>query len=463
MTFLKKYIGDKAFYKMAIKVTLPIMIQNLITNFVSLLDNLMVGSLGTEQMSGVSIVNQLLFIFNLAVFGALSGAGIFTAQFYGKKDDDGIRYTLRYKLGIVLLIFTLGMIIFNVLDENLISLYLHESDSAGDIALTLDYAQSYLKTMLWGLLPFCIAQIFSSTLRETGETVAPMVAGFIAVAVNCCFNWVLIFGKLGAPALGVVGAAVATIISRYVECFVLIVYTLTHKNRFTYLKGAFRSFFIPKKTFRAITVKGMPLLFNEFFWSMGMSLLNMAYSLYGISVVAGTSISSTVMNLASIAFIAFGGSIGIIIGKLLGANKFEEAVDTDRKLIAFSAFCSVVIGIFVFIIGDKIPNVYNTTEESKELAGYFIRTCAFFVPIHSLANSSYFTIRSGGKTLVTFLMDSVFIMCVSVPFAFSFYYIFGLSIKTTFLLVQCIDIIKVIVGLTLVKKKVWLNNIVGSN
>ena len=223
MTFLKKFIGDKAFYKMAIKVTLPIMLQNLITNFVSLLDNLMVGALGTEQMSGVSIVNQLLFIFNLAIFGALSGAGIFTSQFYGKKDDDGIRYTIRYKLGITLLIFLAGIVIFNTLDERLISLYLHESDGAGDIALTLSYAQNYLKTMLWGLLPFCVAQIFSSTLRETGETVAPMVAGFIAVAVNCCFNWVLIFGKLGFPALGVEGAAIATITSRYVECIAIII------------------------------------------------------------------------------------------------------------------------------------------------------------------------------------------------------------------------------------------------
>ncbi len=448
---------------MAVKVTLPIMIQNLITNFVSLLDNLMVGSLGTEQMSSVSIVNQLLFIFNLAIFGALSGAGIFTAQFYGKKDNEGIRYTLRYKLGITLLIFVVGVVIFTTLDNKLISLYLHESDGIGDIGITLGYAQSYLKVMLWGLLPFCIAQIFSSTLRETGETVMPMVAGFIAVVVNCCFNWVLIFGKLGAPALGVVGAAIATVISRYSECLFLIIYTICKKKRFPYLKGAFRSMYIPVKTFKLITIKGMPLLFNECFWSMGMSLLNMAYSLYGISVVAGTSISSTIMNLAGVAFIAFGGSIGIIIGKLLGADKFEEAVDADRKLIALSAFTSVVIGIFVFIIADKIPDFYNTTDEAKAFAAYFIKVCAIFIPVHSFANSSYFTIRSGGKTLITFLMDSVFIMFVSVPFAFAFNRIFNLPIETTFFLVQAIDIIKVIIGLTLVKKKVWLNNIVNTD
>ncbi len=461
MSIFKKFVGDKAFYKMTLTIAVPIMIQNFITNFVSMLDNLMVGSLGTEQMSGVSIVNQLIFVFNLAIFGALSGAGIFTAQFYGKNDNDGIRYTLRYKLIVSVLLFLIALGVFLLFDDNLINLYLHESDGSGDIALTLNYAKEYLKVILLGLLPFCIAQIFSSTLRETGETVAPMVAGFIAVLTNCAFNWVLIFGKFGFPALGVVGAATATVISRYVECVVILFYVVKKKHRSPYFKGAFRRFSIPKKVFKDITFKGMPLLFNEFFWSLGMSLLSMAYSLYGISVVAGYSISSTVMNLASIAFISLGNSIGIIIGKQLGANKFKEAVDTDRKLIAFSAFLSAVIGVVVFLVGDKIPLLYNTTEESKELAGYFIRVCAMFIPVHAFANATYFTIRSGGKTLITFLMDSVFIMCVSVPIAFSLYYVFKLPIWYTFPIVQCIDIIKVIIGIILVKKKVWLNNIVA--
>ena len=126
MSFLKKFVGDKAFYKMTLAVAVPIMIQNFITNFVSMLDNLMVGSLGTEQMSGISIVNQLIFVFSLAVFGALSGAGIFTAQFFGKNDNEGIRYTLRYKLMISLVLFTLAMLIFIFLDDTLINLYLHE-------------------------------------------------------------------------------------------------------------------------------------------------------------------------------------------------------------------------------------------------------------------------------------------------------------------------------------------------
>lgn len=457
---LKKYFGDKNFYKTVMSVAVPIMIQNFITNFVSMLDNLMVGSLGTEQMSGVSIVNQLIFVFNLAVFGALSGAGIFTAQFFGKNDPDGIRYTIRYKVIVTLLLFGVAIFIFNVFEEPLINMFLHESDANADVVLTLEFAKKYLKTILWGIFPFCVAQIFSSTLRETGETVAPMVAGFIAVLTNCLFNWVLIFGKLGFPQLGVQGAAIATNISRYVECAVIIVFVILKRKKFTYFKGVFRSFGIPKKVFKDITVKGMPLLFNEFFWSLGMSLLSVAYSLHGIDVVAGYSISSTVMNLANIAFISLGSSIGIIIGKQLGANEFEKAYDTDRKLITFSVVLSIGIGVIVFLIGDKIPLLYNVSDASKEYAAFFIKVCSVFIPVHAFANASYFTIRSGGKTLVTFLMDSVFIMCINVPVAFALFYAFHLSIWVIFPIVQAIDIIKVIIGMTLVKKKVWLNNIV---
>lgn len=457
---LKKYIGNKAFYKTVMTVALPIMIQNFITNFVNMLDNLMVGRLGTEQMSGVSIVNQLIFVFGLAVFGALSGAGIFTAQFHGKKDDEGIRHTLRYKAMVTLLLFVVATIIFIVFDDELISLYLHESDSGGNIDLTLSYAKDYLKIMVWGAFPFCITQIFSSTLRETGETVTPMFAGVAAVVTNCCFNALLIFGLLGFPALGVRGAAIATTISRFVESGIVIIYIVVKRKKFAYFKGAFKSLSIPKRTFKDITFKGMPLLFNEFFWSLGMSLLSVAYSLHGIDVVAGYSISSTVMNLANIAFISLGSSIGIIIGKHLGANEFEKAYDTDRKLIAFSVAISILIGGVVFLIGDKIPLLYNVSDASKEYAAYFIKVCALFIPVHAFANASYFTIRSGGKTLITFLMDSVFIMGVNVPIAFVLYYAFHLPIWVSFPIIQAIDIIKVVIGIILVKKKVWLNNIV---
>ena len=460
---IKKYIGTKDFYKATLTVAVPIMIQNFITNFVSMLDNLMVGSLGTEQMSGVAVVNQLLFICNLAIFGALSGAGIFTAQFYGKDDNDGIRYTVRYKILSVTLLVAAFVVLLILFDEPLINLFLHEADESADPLLTLNYGKQYLAVMVWGLIPFAAAQTVSSTLRETGETVAPMAAGFIAVLTNCLFNYILIFGKFGAPALGVVGAATATVISRFVELTIIVVYIIRKRSRFVYIKGLFKSFKIPKPVFKVITVKGMPLLFNEFMWSSGMSLLSVAYSLHGISVVAGYSISSTVMNLSNIVFLSLGSSIGIIVGKLLGAGKFDEAIDTARKLIAFSVTISACISVIVFNLGGLIPCLYNTSAESKEFAAYFIKVSSLVAPIDAFANASYFTIRSGGKTFITFLMDSIFVLAINVPAAFLLYYVFGVSIWVTFPVVNALFLLKVAFGYVLLKKRVWVNNIVTNN
>ena len=180
----RQLIGDKAFYKSLLAVAVPIMLQNGLTNLVSLLDNIMVGAVGTEQMSGVSIVNQLLFVFTLCVFGGLGGAGIYTAQFFGKNDQKGVRYTFRFKLMLVASLLAVGLAVFVLLSEPLIAMYLHEGSETGDIVATAEYGAKYMRVMLWGLLPFAIQQAYGSTLRETGETMLPMKAGIVAIFVN---------------------------------------------------------------------------------------------------------------------------------------------------------------------------------------------------------------------------------------------------------------------------------------
>lgn len=457
---LKQFIGDRAFYKMTLTVALPIMLQNFITNLVSMLDNLMVGALGTEQMSGVSIVNQLVFIFNLAVFGAMGGIGIFTAQFFGRGDHEGVRYTLRVKIYTAALITAAALGVLLAAQEPLISLFLHDAENTGSVDLTMAFAKEYLAVILLGLVPFAFSQAFAATLRETGDTFTPMITGVIAVAVNCLFNWLLIFGHMGFPRMGVRGAAVATVLSRYVELFIIVVYAVVKRQRFPYIKGLFRGFSVPGGMLASIVRKALPLLCNEILWSAGMSTLSVAYSLHGLSVVAANSIASTVTNLFYIAFLSLGSSIGIISGNLLGAGKHEEAVDTVRKLIAFSLTVSVVMGTVLFLVGGEIPRLYNTSDESKALAGYFIRVCACFSPFVAFTNASYFTLRSGGKTLITSIFDSGTLWVFYVPVAFGLFYLFHLPIRTVFPIVQAIELLKVSVAFVLVKKKVWVKTII---
>ena len=182
---------------MALTVALPMMIQNAVTNFVSLLDNIMVGRVGTLQMTGVSVVNQLLFVYNLCVFGAVAGAGIFTAQFYGQKDDEGIRQTFRFKIFICTLIAAIGISLLLIKGDSLIGLYLRGEATAAERTAALGYGRDYLAIMLIGLIPFTFNNAYASSMRETGQTVVPMVGGLVAVAVNMSLNYVLIFGTLG--------------------------------------------------------------------------------------------------------------------------------------------------------------------------------------------------------------------------------------------------------------------------
>lgn len=460
---MKKYIGDKKFYLMVLSVAVPIMIQNGITNFVSLLDNIMVGQVGTEQMSGVAIVNQLLFVFNICIFGGVSGAGIFTAQYYGSGDHKGIRDTFRMKLYISFGITAIGLLVFALMGEQLIALYLHDTGNAGSLEATLMYARRYLRIMMIELLPFAIVQVYSGTLRETGETLLPMKAGIVAVFINLVLNYILIFGKFGAPALGVEGAAIATTVSRFVELFIVAGWTHRHTERNAFIIGAYRSLKIPGHLVGKIILTGAPLMLNEAFWSAGQALLMQCYSVRGLSVVAAFNISSTISNVFNVVFIALGNAVGIIVGQLLGAGKLEEAKDTDRKLIFFSTASCMVIGAVMAVLSPLFPMLYNTSGEIRTLATWFIVVASVCMPIYSFANASYFTLRCGGKTLITFFFDSVYTWVVNIPLAYVLSRFTGMNIVLLYFICQFVDIIKCIIGYVLIKKGVWMNVIVKSD
>lgn len=458
--FRKKFIGDRAFYKMVLAVAVPIMIQNGITNFVGMLDNIMVGRVGTEQMTGVAIVNQLMMVYYLCVFGGLAGAGIFTAQYYGQKDDKGIRHTFRYKFWMALILTAGAVLVFLAAGPKLIQMYLSGSNDGGDPVAALGYGKSYLKVMLSGLPAFMLLQIYVSTLRECGETIVPMKAGIIAVAVNLCLNYLLIYGKWGLPALGVVGAAVATVVSRYVEMAVVIFWTHKNKERNRYMEGAYKTLKVPLALAGKFFVKGAPLLVNETLWSAGMAMLMQCYSVRGLSVIAGLNIANTINNVFNVVFIALGDAVAIVVGQLLGAGKMEEARDTDNKIIAFSVGCCVGIAVLMAAIAPFFPQIYKTEEGVKALAVQFILAQAVFMPQMAFIHAAYFTLRSGGKTIVTFLFDSVFVWCVTIPVAYGLSRFTNLPVIVIFAMVQIADWIKCAIGFILVKKGVWMQNIV---
>lgn len=459
---LRSLIGNKAFYRMVLAIAVPVMIQNGITQFVGVLDNLMVGRLGTEQMSGVAIANQLIFIFNLCIFGGLSGAGIFGAQFAGKRDVEGIRSVFRFKLLVCIVICAVCLAAFGFWNGPLISLFLHEGSAEGDLALTLAYGLEYIRIMLLGLAPYALSQAYSSTLRETGETLRPMIASIAAVLTNLVLNYLLIFGKLGLPAMGPAGAAVATVISRFVELGLIMYWAHAHPERTPFFLGAYRTLHVPRALAVHIVQKGMPLLLNEALWSVGMSMLNQCYSTRGLAVIAAVNISSTVANLFNISFQALGSSIGIVVGNLLGAGKAEEARDTDRKMIAFSVATCFLLGGLLAVVSGAIPNLYNTTAEVKALAAAFLLISACSMPFHAFSHACYFTLRSGGQTKITMLFDSGYVWCVCIPVAFVLSRFTDIHIVPMFFICTALEIFKCIAGYLFVKSGKWVRTIVPS-
>lgn len=455
---LKSYIGDKAFYKRTLAIAIPMIIQNAVTNLVNLLDNLMVGSLGTEQMSGVAIVNQFIFVFNLAIFGAVSAAGIFTAQFNGRGDNVGVRNTLRIKLVACLIIGVLGVGVLTFFGSDLSQAFLHEG-SDGDLVLALRSAENYLAYIVIGLIPFAISQAYASTLRETGQTVVPMVASVVSIATNFVLNGLLIFGLFGFPELGVAGAAIATAISRFAEIGILVFWAHTNKAKCPYIVGLFRDFKVPATLIKQILVKGTPILFNELFWSLSITVSNQCYSTRGLDVIAAMNISFTLQNLLSVSYFALSSSIAIIVGNLLGAGKIEEAKETDKKLLAFSVFMGMCMMGVQFALSGVFPLLYNTTHSVRELSRYIMICFGFTMPAAALATATYYTIRSGGRVFVTMLFDSVYAWVIVMPVVACLSYFTDLSFYYMLPIVLVVENLKLIPGLILVHNGMWARQI----
>lgn len=458
---LQRYVGDRTFYRKALSTALPIILQNLITNFVAMLDNIMVGQLSTAQISAVTISNNnLLFIFNLCMFGCASCAGIFTTQFHGSGDQEGIRHTFRFKFISCMLLTVAAAAVLYFGSDPLIGLYLKGEGDPQLASDTLLYGRQYLHIMIIGLIPFSITNAYAGTLRECGHPTVPMIAGIAATVVNLVGNYILIFGHFGAPAMGVAGAAIATVLSRYVELLIVMVWTHSHPEKNPYIKGVYRSCHIPAPLLKNILVKGFPLLLNETLFSAGLAFLNQCYSLCGLDVVPALSISTTIYNLTAVIFRSLGITVGIITGQMLGAACTEAEVrDSNRKLIAMCVVSGVLFGMVTAALCNVFPQIFNTTESVRHLAAQLILISAFYMPLHAYIMPVYFTLRSGGKTLITFLFDCGAIWALMIPLAFCLTRFTSMPILPVYILCNAVDAIKCVIGMIMIRKGSWIQNL----
>ncbi len=451
---MRSFIGDRHFYKRLFAISLPIVLQQLLTSSLQLIDNLMVGDLGELAIGSVSVVNQLYFVIILITFGALGGAGIYTAQYFGSKEEEKLKQTFRFKLIVALLLVILSIVVFSVLGEYLIGFFTENQ-------VTIAGGMDYLNIVKWSMLPWAFSIAISTTFREIGTTKPLLWITLGAIITNTVLNYLLIFGNFGFPYLGIEGAAYATLASRVVE-FLLMFVLLVKKGKIfnTKIKDVFK---IDGLILKAIIIMALPLLLNEFFWSMGQTMFLQSYSTRGDNALAAMNITGAISQLVFVTFGGIGTGIAVMVGNTLGMNKLEVAKDNAKKVIAFAVAFAFVTGMMLFILSFFILDLYDITETTKRIAANNIRINAIFIPVYSFNVSMYFTLRAGGDTRSTMMMDSGYMWVVQVPLIFVLARVTNLNVIMLFLIVQLLELPKSVFALSRYKKENWVRNLAIEN
>lgn len=448
---MKKYIGNKAFFIEAISVAIPMMLQNLISTCVNLVDSLMVGQLGDAAIGGVASVNRFYMIGNFGTMGVINAVGIFIAQFFGAKKIKHMKESFRFSI-LSAYCIVLPMFLIGFFGSEFI-LHFFTDDAA-----TIIQGVAYLKIAAFSFLPIGLSIAISNAMRCVGETRLPLYASVASVLTNAFFNYCLIFGHFGFPQLGVVGAAVATTLARVVELVLLL--WMMKVNDFPFATQLSDIFDIPFELAKKITIKAVPLCTNEILWSSGMAMLLKLYGTRGPAVLTGYSMANTGVDIFFTLFSGMAVASTVLISQRLGANKLEEAKKNGYYLLGFSGLVALLFSVMIFATSYIIPFLYDSVSvEAMEVAQKMIRIQGVFFVIYTLNTQNFFIVRAGGDTRSTLIMDSCFMWLVNIPILALLAYYTDLSIYVIYIIGQMTDLIKLVVSSLFVRKEKWVVNL----
>lgn len=447
---LKKYIGDKTFMKTTLAVAVPLMFQQLVTSSVNLIDNMQVGQLGDAALGGVAAVNRYYMIATFGTNGVLAAAAIFIAQYFGAKNMQKTKESFRFSIlcGFAIMIpFALSGLIF---PELIVKFFT-------DDAAILQQGVEYISVAAYTFFPMALSFSINNAFRACGETKKPLVIGVLTALCNTALNYVLIFGHFGFPALGVKGAALATLIARIFEMVTLLIVLKMSDMPFkTKVQNVLK---FPGDLAKRILIKAAPLALNEVMWSSGMATLFKFYSTRGPEVMSGYSISGTTSD---IFFVLFGGmavASNVLISQELGANHLQEARDNGYRLLGFSTMLSVLFGAGLFCSSFIVPPLYNVSETAREVASSMLKIQGAMFWIYMFTCMCYFILRAGGDTKNTLLMDSGFMWTFNLPLVGLCTYLTDWPIIGLYLAGQVTDFVKLVISYKMVSKEKWVRNL----
>ncbi len=451
-----KIFGNAKFYKTALTIAVPIMLQQLIQSMVSLIDNFMVSGLGDISMSGVNVAGQILFVFMVFINTICMTGGIFLTQFFGAKDQRGMRQAFMFKLlaGCIALIPYLMVCI--VYPREILSLMVIGNTQA---VLILDEAVKYMRIMSLVGIPMIISVSIASSLRDMGKVKTPLVVTVIATLTNTVFNYLLIYGKFGFPALGVRGAAYATVIARTLEFIVFAFIYFRSKPDFAVRFN--RDFMIDGKLFKDILKKGALMLFCEMTWVLSETMTTAIYNgRGGADVVSGMASSFAIANLF---FVAFGGiysATSVIIGKTLGEGNLQKARSEKTWLLSGAFVFGVAMTFVGFATTLIVPVVFGKLSPNAiTISRNMVIMMSFFMPVWVLINAQQAVARAGGDTKMGAYVDAGITITVMLPMLFLLARFTDIGPVQMYLCIKILDIVKIGIFHFWLKKERWLNNL----
>ncbi|MBQ2700506.1 MAG: MATE family efflux transporter [Clostridia bacterium] len=451
-SYLRSFIADKRFYTRALSVMIPVVIQQLINTLFNVVDNVMVGSLNGISMSAVTVANKPFMIYSGVFFGVTGAGGILISQFYGARDYKQCQrlFSLEFIIGLCAsLFFCCALYLF---PREIMSLFVKDPQ-------TIQLGVDYLKVICFSYVPVALSTTCMFSMRALGQNKMPMMASMVTMGLNALFNYALIFGNFGLPALGVKGAALGTLLARTCE-LAFYIYVLARRKAFFSLDliGFIR---LKRNTLKSFLKRAVPLTCNEVLWTVGLNLFFWAYAALDEPSLPAMTISEQVMQIGIVVSTGMASAVSVMIGTELGANQFKQAWQNTKHLLSLVCMIALLCTVIASLGSFTLPRVFNVGEELQTLSTKLTLIYALFYLPNALYAFSFYCLRAGGDTRNATLLDSVYMWLLPVPVALlmGFFGVGKISLITAMFVIQLLMNSKFLLALWVVKKKKWLRNI----
>ena len=448
---VRSYYNDPDYFPNIQKIAIPIIIQQLMFSGLNMLGVVFVGQKGETAVAAVGLAGQLAFLLNLVHFGIISGAAMFTAQFWGKKDIPNLRRVLGLCLIFAISASAIFFALAQLLPSQILNIY---SKDPQVVALGTEY----VRVFSWTFLFFAVTFSYALVMRSTGDVKTPTTVGVCGLLISTFLSYSLIFGKFGLPELGIQGAAVAAVIAQALECIALVTITYAMKSP---VAAPLRELIDFDLAFVGKVIKPMlPVILNELFWALGITTYNVIYGRMGTGSFAAMNIVSTIQQVAFVVFIGISNATSVLVGNRIGAGKEDEAYIYAGRSIGLGVMGGLVIGLILWLVKVPFLSMYNVSPEVIESAGKVINIIAIFLWIR--VNNMTIVVgvlRAGGDTRFSLFLDGIIIWIVGVPMAYFGANVFHFPVHLVYLCAMSEEATKWVLGMLRYRSRKWINDL----